>query len=76
MFTIHGAERVALQDYISRSRRRGYEIPLETIIIDGTKATEILRELYVAGVTHSVFFPDLEALSRDIALRYRRDFMC
>ncbi|MEJ2200608.1 MAG: FRG domain-containing protein [Desulfuromonadaceae bacterium] len=67
MFTLHGHEQSGIEAI--------KQIGLEKIIIDGSQKRSILKELYVAGVTHATVFPDLDGLAREISFRYSKKYM-
>lgn len=69
VFTLHGHEQSGIETLRSK------QIGLEKVIIDGRKKRSILKELYVAGVTHATVFPDLDGLAREISFRYSKTYM-
>jgi hypothetical protein len=76
-FTLHGSLKTSLDAAAKSLSRSNPQEPvhLRKIIIDGKSKARLRRELYTAGVTESVLFPDLEGLSREISYRYSREFM-
>lgn len=74
-FTIHGKERISINGYITNKNVSTTKIKLEKIIIDGNYKKELLQQLFLAGVTHSTLFPELEGLSNEISCRYSRLFL-
>lgn len=70
-FTIHGSGRGGIET-LAGTRPK---VELCRIRIDGGCKLKLLQELYFAGVSHAVLFPDLDGLSRDVAFRYSMDFL-
>jgi hypothetical protein len=69
-FTIHGQLGECLRDIIPKQPNpKKYKV-LESIEIDGRSKKEILKELYRAGVSHSVIFPEITGICKDIRTRY------
>ncbi len=64
VFTIHGAERGALDRL---ARRGGKERPcLRRMVIPAACVAHIRRELAIAGISESLIFPELSGLCREI----------
>jgi FRG domain len=59
-FTIHGHEKVSLDDLASRPESM---IRLARVVIDRTNAAHLWRELEYLGVTQASLFPGLESLA-------------
>lgn len=72
-FSIHGKVEDCLFDYSNSSH--GSNIRLKKIIIDGKSKLKILKQLTIAGITHSVLFPDLDGLAKEVAFRYSHEYM-
>jgi hypothetical protein len=76
-FTIHGRLPEGLDVIVERinsSEQTQASVKLEKIVIDGAKKRALLEQLYLAGVSQSVLFPDLDGLCREISFRYSKDF--
>jgi len=71
VFTIHGKSPQPLNQYANTKPK----VLLDKIVIDGSKKKDIFRELFLAGVTQSVMFPDIVGLAREIGVRYSNSFM-
>lgn len=75
MFTIHGHNRNSLNSIIENlNNEEGTDINLIKLTIAGDSKLEILRELFVSGITHSILFPELEGICQEIAFRYSDEF--
>jgi hypothetical protein len=74
VFTIHGNSQKGLEMLVDELNESGEKIIIEKIIIDGNSKLSILKELYFAGITHSVLFPEIEALSKEISFRYSKQY--
>ena len=80
-FTIHGNDSRALNEIIDELNTEKDpsdnkdEIRYKKIIIDGGSKKNILQNLMQAGISHSVLFPELEGLSKEINFRYSYDYM-
>jgi hypothetical protein len=72
-FTVHGKLRTSL-DELEISGRTG-KIRLARVLINGEKKKALLGELLLAGVSHSVMFPDLDGLSKEIHFRYSKQYL-
>ena len=70
-FTVHGSEDVGL-DQIFPPRAN---ITLSKIEIKGTAKLDILKQLFITGISRYSLFPDLDGLSQEIRLRYSKKFM-
>lgn len=51
------------------------DVRIAKIIINGSKKRNILKELFLAGISHSVIFPDLEGICNEISFRYSNDYI-
>jgi FRG domain. len=71
-FTIHGNLPAGLDRIANRTKRktRGGKIRIRRIVIEGTQKTKLVKQLYWAGVTEAVLFPDLVGLCGEISYRY------
>lgn len=74
-FTIHGKEQVSLDEFATNKTGKTPNIRLEKLIIDGAYKKELLQQLYLAGISSSTIFPELEGLSKEISFRYSREYM-
>jgi hypothetical protein len=77
-FSIHGNIQIGIDEITSmfnKSENQIKKIRLKKIIIDGRSKLKILKQLFISGITHSVIFPDLDGLSKEISLRYSEDYM-
>jgi len=74
-FTIHGSltEGIEMLAQGTNSRRTKSKIRLRDIRIAGGKKSQILKQLYLAGVTESLVFPDLAGLCGEVSYRYSRE---
>jgi hypothetical protein len=68
-FTIHGKEQTGLEKIPNLNRT------LQKIIINGNAKLNILRELYLSGISRYTLFPEIEGLSQEISIRYSNKFM-
>lgn len=76
VFTIHGNNKKSLNEIFDELKAEGSEkFRLEKIEIHGPSKIKILRELYLAGISHSVLFPELEGLAKEMSFRYSKNFM-
>jgi FRG domain-containing protein len=73
-FTIHGRSTASL-DNIAKVGKKSAKLRLACIPIDGNSKTNLLKELFLAGISHSVIFPDLEGLSKEIHFRYSKPYL-
>jgi hypothetical protein len=75
MFTIHGIKRIGLDEIVNEyNQKQQKKIPLRKVIIDGGSKLTILKQLFAAGISHSILFPELEGYAQEIAFRYSREF--
>ncbi len=75
-FTIHGNECQSLDQFVCETNYEADDeekVKLSKIIIQGDKKLTLLKELARSGITNSVVFPELEALSEEISFRYSMD---
>jgi FRG domain len=71
MFTIHGRSNAGIEKVAaSRKTSQSGELKLERIIVNGKSKKEMYRELYLAGISQSVLFPELSGLASEIRMRY------
>jgi hypothetical protein len=76
-FTVHGSIAQAL-DTVARGvnrRRAGNRILLHKIVVAGAHKKQIRKDLYLAGVTEAVLFPDLSGLCGEISYRYSDEYV-
>jgi hypothetical protein len=71
-FTVHGNKRNALKEQMPSDEE---ESILCKMTIDGNSKKKILKQLFVAGVTHAVLFPEIAGLCEEIKIRYSYDFL-
>jgi hypothetical protein len=72
-FTIHGKLREPLDAIrFTSAKARPF---LTHVLIDGTRKTAILRELFNAGITRATLFPGAGAIAKTVAYRYSKDFV-
>ncbi|MCT4648481.1 MAG: FRG domain-containing protein [Carboxylicivirga sp.] len=75
-FTIHASDsrglNVIINDVNAIRKPNGQwnNVNLVKFIIDGASKIDILKDLIKAGLSHSVLFPELEGLSKEISFRY------
>lgn len=75
MFTIHGFKRNSLNSIVDELNGENQkQINLNKIIIAGEAKLNILKELYISGITHSLLFPELEGICQEISFRYSDEF--
>jgi hypothetical protein len=75
-FTIHGSNHNPLNEIIvNENSRLKADICLEKIIIDGNSKLKLLKELYYAGISYSVLFPEIQGICTDLKIRYSDDFI-
>lgn len=77
-FTVHGSRTGALEKLVkdaNEDKASESKIRLQKIIITGTSKKELRKELYLAGVTEAVIFPDLTGLCGEISYRYSKEYM-
>jgi hypothetical protein len=79
VFTLHGNEKVSLNSFanVENKKTEGEKqfIRYAKLVIDANSKKSILKELFLAGVGHSICFPSLDGISAEIAYRYSRDFI-
>ncbi len=77
VFTIHGKETKSIDQIATESKQqhKGKEVRLERLVIDGASRFRILKELFLAGITRSTLFPDLDGLSSEIRFRYSKQYL-
>lgn len=75
-FTIHGNNIKSLNKIIEEQNKVNNEqIFLYSIVIDGKSKLKILKELFIAGISYSVIFPELQGICNDIKIRYSDEFI-
>jgi hypothetical protein len=77
IFTLHGSLKSSLDAIVKdlNKSRSGVPIRLHKIIIDGASKNHLRKELYLAGVTEGVLFPDLVGLCGEISYRYSKEYL-
>lgn len=74
-FTIHGNYTKPLNKIIEEHNAKGKdEIFLYSLTIDGKSKLNILKELFLAGISYSVIFPEMQGICNDIRIRYSDEF--
>lgn len=76
-FTIHGSSSDGLDVIAERLNRadNGAKIRLHKVIIDGSRKKQLRKQLYLAGISEAVLFPDLSGLCGEIGYRYSVEYM-
>jgi hypothetical protein len=83
-FTIHGKNIKSLDDIAGELNKQsvyGRDLPfqikvgLDKIVIRANYKKRILQNLMQAGISHSVLFPELEGLAKEINFRYSNEYM-
>lgn len=64
-FTVHRSNKDLLHLY-----RKVRSNKIVRILIDRKKASQILKQLNLAGISESAIFPDLEGLTRELNIKY------
>ncbi len=85
IFTVHGKRTTPLEDYIqiqnAAGQQQNYELEnkapilLRKILIDARSKKQISKQLYVAGISNGVLFPEITGISHEIAYRYSNEFI-
>ena len=72
VFTVHNSVKTLEQihEEIVQTNKFNNQTLLKKIIIPATKKHEIFAELYASGITHSVVYPDLEHVAKDVQRLY------
>jgi hypothetical protein len=65
-FTLHGGDPVPIE------QMKGVKSCLEQIVINRKNAEQIMYQLFISGITESVLFPELNGLSRELKLYYKK----
>lgn len=73
MFTIHGSEESPIEQHVDVSQPD--PLYLEKLTIAGDSKERIKKELFLAGISYSSLFPDLDGLSKEITYRYSTNYM-
>lgn len=73
VFTIHGNKKISLNSYASKKNKSS--IKLKKIMIDQASKIHLKKELFLAGITHSSLFPDLDGLAKEIHFRYSKHYL-
>ena len=75
-FIVFGRNCEDLNEIISSQRNEGAKkVKLTYIEIDGSHKQNILKDLAVCGITHSVIFPELSGIAYEIKQNYSEDFI-
>jgi hypothetical protein len=77
IFTLHGSLKSSLDMIVKdvNTKQSGRAIRLHKIVIDGASKSQLRKELYLAGITEGVLFPDLVGLCGEISYRYSKEYM-
>ena len=73
MFTIHGKEKNSIFDYVET--QKSSDKIFRKIIISGKSKSQIKKELFLAGISYSTLFPDLDGLSKEISYRFSEKYL-
>lgn len=75
-FTLHGSNSLPLNKIIDQynNNNTDKQIPLHYITISGNSKLQILKELYMCGISYSVLFPEIQGICNEIKLKYSDDF--
>lgn len=74
-FTIHGNNTKPLNKIIEEYNALGKEeILLYSLTVDGKSKLKIMKELFLAGISYSVIFPEIQGVCNDIRIRYSDEF--
>lgn len=73
MFTLHGNEKNSICDYVNTHKR--YDSIFRKIIISSKSKSQIKKELFLAGISYSTLFPDLDGLSKEISYRFSNKYL-
>ena len=75
-FTLHGSDASGLNK-ICEKKFKIYDdkVILEGIKIDGKSKLHILKQLCCAGITHSVLFPGIEGLGKELKFKYSNEYI-
>lgn len=74
-FTVHGCRTDGLDNIIEELRVEGKSVRIAKIEIEGTSKLALLKQLHLCGFSHSVLFPEMEALSKEICFRYSSEYL-
>lgn len=74
VFTIHGKQPICLFKLIQQLNVNNYPV-IDKIVIDGKSKKNLLKELYMNGISHSVIFPELVGIANELKNRYSIDFL-
>jgi len=72
VFTVHNSTKTLEQihEEILKDRCFGNQKLLQKITIPASKKHKVFEELYASGITHSVVYPDLEHVGKDVQRLY------
>ena len=77
-FTIHGNLKKGLnvitEEMNANLTSLQHGVKIAKLMIDGPSKKALFRQLFLAGITHSYLFPDLDGLAKEISFRYSHDF--
>jgi hypothetical protein len=74
-FTLHGRSPISLNAFIEESNLTcEHNIPLYKIAIPGGAKKGLVTELNLAGISHSVIFPEIQGICAEIKMKYSDDF--
>jgi hypothetical protein len=77
IFTLHGSLKSSLDAIVKDVNKSRSDAPirLHKIVIDGASKSHLRKELYLAGITEGVLFPDLGGLCGEISYRYSKEYL-
>jgi hypothetical protein len=77
IFTLHGSLKSSLDVLVKEVNKGRAEskIRLHKIVVAGASKSQLRKELYLAGVTEGVLFPDLVGLCGEVSYRYSKEYM-
>ena len=73
MFTIHGRDPSSLQNHIKVLDLPDKKI-LQNLVIRQESKSQLKKDLFLAGISYSSLFPDLDGLSREISYMYSDNY--
>lgn len=75
-FTIHGQRKNGLYEIAEEhNTSSSSKIRISRLIVNGQAKKTLMKQLYLAGISHVSLFPDLEGLSREISFRYSEAYL-
>jgi hypothetical protein len=64
VFTVHGADSVGLEDLLTSTDK------IDKVLINSTKCTELLNDLWALGISESALFPEPYFVAQDLKREY------